>query len=107
MDEPVEPVVPKRGRGRPRGVQNKGSEKLGRGKLRDSLADSLTQKDVDRLPAQTKANLLAKLEPKEREEGQGTNVRLIIIGGRGWFCEHCGAKQSGKWNGQDQPLDPP
>lgn len=101
-----------RARGRPKGAKNRAKEGLGRGRLRDALADSLTQKDVDRLPPKAKADLLVRLEPKERPvEDRGSTFQLIISGlhGKG-PCPNCGwvATPGGpRAGGDDLPSDRP
>jgi hypothetical protein len=103
-----EPVVKKGKVGRPKGAKNKTSEPVGRGrgKLREALEDSLTQKDIEKLSPVTKAGLLAKLEPRAPSEGPTTIVKLVIRGINGWVCEFCGQAQAGK-GGVEGPVAPP
>lgn len=103
-----------RARGRPKGAKNRAKEGLGRGRLRDALADSLTQKDVDRLPPKAKADLLVKLEPKERPaEDRASTFTLVISGLHGKEpCPNCGWKLSPadpgpRAHGDDLPSDRP
>jgi hypothetical protein len=102
--DPKVEVPVKRRPGRPLGSKTKPPEKLGlgKGKLREALADSLTQKDVDKLDAKVKADLLVRMEPKMKEEPTGSVFRLIIRGLSGWECEFCGKKQTAK----DTPATP-
>jgi hypothetical protein len=80
--------------------------------LRDALADSLTQKDVDRLPPKAKADLLVRLEPKERPaEDRGSIFTLVISGlsGKTLPCPNCGwmSPPGPRANGDDLPSDLP
>jgi hypothetical protein len=73
--------------------------------LRDALADSLTQKDVDNLEPKTKADLLVRMEPKERKEAP-SNFTLVVAGLPGWSCVFCGKKQPRDRRGPGDVVPP-
>jgi hypothetical protein len=51
--------------------------------------------------------LKASVEPKAKEEGAGTTIRLIIRGVKGWICTACGHKQDGSNDGAEGPVEGP
>jgi hypothetical protein len=103
-----------RGRGRPKGVRNK--EKPPAAPLKNSRMLSLMEgcytaeewlKRFKKLSPSEQFKLKASVEPKAKEEGAGTTIRMIIRGIKGWICESCGHRQEGKNDGAEGPVDGP
>jgi hypothetical protein len=76
--------------------------------LRDALANSISQRDVDKLDAKVKADLLVKLEPKAREETDRGSFTLVINGLDTYTCARCGYRHEGAAEvGEAAAADPP
>ena len=83
----------KRGRGRPPGSTNKIKKGIrDTSEFRAKLLGSLSDKDIEKLPADLKARLASTLVPRERPqvEEKSQAVKFLMFGVRETTCPHEG-----------------